>query len=245
MTIHILVVDLATPVASSDPYIHLDSFLSYAAGVESIGHDGLRNLEDGGEPRYFKDEMPLEKIEHNGDWVWAATAAMVAEPEEYRDESGTWNTTKWRKRFDVDLDHQIKRTNINTSSGEFKSYNADLPYNAADKLLFYFRGDAERTKEMVEAHVSGIGKKRSQGFGMINEVHVAEADESVESVLHHKGKVLRSIPSDWLTRVEPGVLHQQRTTKPPYWHPENQCMAVPPFEEVSARAVEPIQAVEA
>ena len=235
--VHTLVVDLATPVAASDPYIHLDSFLSYAAGVEAIGHDGLRELEDGGEPRYFKDEMPLAEVRHEGDWVWGCSAAMVAEPDEYRDETGDWNTTKWRKRFDVDLDHQVKRTNINTSSGEFKSYNASLPYNAADKLLFYFRGDAERTKAMIDAHVQGVGKKRSQGYGKINDIHVGDAE--AETAIWHDGRVLRALPSSWL-EVEPGAVHERRTTKPPYWHQANQTMAVRPFEEVSCRAVESV-----
>lgn len=225
-----LVVDLAAPVASSDPYIHLDSFLSYAAGIEAIGYDGIQSLDDGGDPEYFEDEMPLEKIEYKDDWVWNCSAAMVAKPDEYCDEEGNWNTTRWRKRFDVDLDHQVKRTHVNTSSGEFKSYNAALPYNAADKLFFYLKGDGERAKEMIEEHIPGIGKKTSQGFGAIKDVHLGDAE--ADNAVHYDGRILRSIPADWIT-PEPGTTFQRRTTKPPYWHQANQTMAVRPFEEVS------------
>jgi CRISPR type IV-associated protein Csf3 len=222
-------VDLGSPVASSDPFIHLDSFLSYAAGIEAIGWDGLQRLEESDEPEYFEDEMPLEKIEVDGEWVWACSSAQIASPDE--DMDGSWNVARWRKRFDHDLEHSVKDTQINITTGDFKSYNAALPYKGVRRLLFFFRGDPDRVKEMVESHVAAIGKKSSQGFGAVNDVEVSEA-EDMESAVYHEGHVLRSIPAGFLDGVEPGVRIERRTTKPPYWHADNQCMAVAPFEEI-------------
>lgn len=230
---HLLTIELGAPVASSDPYIHLDSFLSFAAGVESIGRDGLRELEDGGEPSYFEDEMPLDKYEHDGEWVWAASSAGIALQESPEDatEPQRWSATAWRSHFDHDPEHQIKETHINTSSGEFKSYNAALPYAAADTLTFFFEGDADRVVELIEKHVPGVGKKRSQGFGRIRNVSSKDIGNAVETAIFHNGRVLRAIPTAFAPTVQHGVTYERRTVRPPYWHHANQCMAIKPFTD--------------
>lgn len=237
--VHQLIARLAAPVAHSDPYIHLDGVLAYAAGVESIGYDGLDQLEDGGEPEYFMDEMPLNTYEFTGregetDWVWAASAAGIALPDsqDEHSEPERWSTTRWRKRFDMDPDHQIKRTQVNESSGEFKSYNAALPYAGTDTLRFFFEGDADRVEELLDRHIAAIGKKRSQGFGHIRRFEITDVSDTIDSSITHNSRTLRSIPAEWGDRVIPGVAIERRTTKPPYWHAHNQCMAYAPFSDV-------------
>lgn len=237
--VYCLRADLGSPVAASDPYIHLDSFVAYAAGVESVGHEGLEAMEDGDDPTYFVDEMPFRRYEIDGSWVWATSAAGIATPDAVDlSETERWSTTKWRKHFDDDPVHQIKETHINTSSGSFKSYNAALPYTGADALTFFFEpaadADADRVVELIEKHVSGIGKKRSQGFGRINELSVVPAGEAVESAIYHNERVLRSVPACFAERVPTGVRFERRTTRPPYWHAKNQEMAFTPFSEVPA-----------
>jgi len=232
--VYCLKIDLGAPVAASDPYIHLDSFVSFAAGVESVGRDGLDELEDGDEPEYWRDEMPFETYEVGDEWVWATSSAGIVNPEGDGDstEPKRWNTTRWRKRFDHDPEHQIKETHVNTSSGEFKNYNAALPYSATDSLTFFFEGDAERTVELIEEHVPAVGKKSSQGFGRIRDVQVTDASGAVESAIYHNGRVLRSLPAKFAPTVTSGVTYQRRTVRPPYWHAANQCMAVPPFVDI-------------
>ena len=234
-----LIVSLAAPVAHSDPYIHLDGILAYAAGVESIGYDGIDELKDGGTPEYFADEMPLDRYEcetrTNGTgWVWAASSAGIALPEsqEEHGEPERWSTTRWRNHFDMDPEHQIKQTQINTSSGEFKSYNAALPYAGTDTLRFFFEGDPFGVRELLNKHVAAIGKKRSQGFGHIRDFEINDVSEAIDSAITHNGRTLRSIPAEWGNRVPEEVLIERRTTKPPYWHAHNQCMAYPPFSDV-------------
>lgn len=235
--VYCLRVDLGSPIAASDPYIHLDSFVAYAAGVESIGHDGLAELEDGDEPQYFADEMPFRRYEVDGEWVWATTAAGIATPDGTDiDERERWSVTKWRKHFDDDPVHQVMETHINTSSGEFKSYNAALPYTGADELTFFFEPavgtDPERVVDLIETHVSGIGKKRSQGFGQIRDLDLVDATGAVESAIYHNGRILRSVPSTFVPVPDPSFHYERRTVRPPYWHQSNQAMAVPPFEDV-------------
>jgi len=232
--VHCLKIDLGAPVAASDPYIHLDSFVAFAAGVESVGRDGLDELEDGGEPEYWRDEMPFEMYEVGDEWVWATSSAGIAHPDGDGDSGAPerWNTTRWRTHFDHDPEHQIKQTHVNTSSGEFKSYNAALPYSATDSLTFFFEGDAERTVDLIETHVPAIGKKRSQGFGRIRDVQVTSADGAVESAIYRNGRVLRSLPATFAPTVVPGITYQRRTVRPPYWHQANQAMAYPPFVDV-------------
>jgi CRISPR type IV-associated protein Csf3 len=232
--VYCLKIELGAPVAASDPYIHLDSFVAYAAAVESVGHDGIDELEDGGEPEYWEDEMPFERYEVGDEWVWATTSAGIAHP--YGDgdsgEPERWNTTRWRTHFDHDPEHQIKETHVNTSSGEFKSYNAALPYAATDSLTFFFEGDADRVVELIEEHVPAVGKKRSQGFGRIRDVQVTSAEGAVESAIYHNGRVLRSLPATFAPTVVSGITYERRTVRPPYWHQANQAMAYPPFVDV-------------
>jgi len=232
--IHCIKINLGAPVAASDPYIHLDSFVSFAAGVESVGRDGLDELEDGGEPEFWRDEMPFETYEVGDEWVWATSSAGIAHPDGDGDGSAPkrWNTTRWRSHFDNDPDHQLKETHVNTSSGEFKSYNAALPYTAADSLTFFFEGDADRVVELIETHVPAVGKKRSQGFGRIRDVKVTSAEGVVESAIYHNGRVLRSFPATFTPAVVPEVTYERRTVRPPYWHQANQVMALPPFVDV-------------
>jgi CRISPR type IV-associated protein Csf3 len=236
-TVYCLRVDLGSPIAASDPYIHLDSFVSFAAGVEAIGHDGLAELEDGGEPEYFVEEMPFRRYGVGDEWVWATTAAGIATTDGTDlAEHERWSTTKWRKHFDDDPVHQVKETHINTSSGSFKSYNAALPYAGVDELTFFFEpapdSDPERVVELIERHVSGIGKKRSQGFGQIRDLDLVDATETVGSALYHNGALLRSTPASFADRVISGVRMERRTARPPYWHAANQTMAFTPFTEV-------------
>ncbi len=217
---------LAGPVAASDPFIHLDSFLAYAAGVEAIGFDELQQLS--GSPEYFEDEMPLEKTEVGDDWVWSCSAAHAG----YMDEPGMgeWFVARWRKRFDNDPEHAKKNTQVNITTGEFKSYNAALPYSPATELVFYFEGDAEAVQNLIDRHVAGIGKKNTQGYGLIRDIEITETGRS--SAVYHDGHVLRSVPARFLNGAETGVTIERRTTRPPYWHADNQCMAVAPFEEI-------------
>lgn len=231
-------IELGAPVAASDPFIHLDSFLSYAAGIEELGFEGLQELDEGDEPEYFEAEMPLEKIEVAGEWVWACSSALIAKPgsEDSVLNSNGWNVTRWRKRFDPDLENSVKDTQINITTGDFKSYNAALPYNAVDTLVFYFCGDPRRVKELVEENVPAIGKKRSQGFGVITDVSVEEETEA-ESPIFHDNQVLRSLPAQFLQGTPSGITIERRTVRPPYWHSGNQTLAVAPFEEISSANV--------
>lgn len=237
MTVRCCKIDLGAPVAASDPYIHLDSFVAYAAGVESVGRDGLDELEDGGDPEYWRDEMPFETYEVDGEWVWASSCASIATNESSDGPPGRWSTTRWRSRFDAKPEHQIRETNVNTSSGEFKSYNAALPYTATDSLTFFFEGDADRVAQLIETHVPAVGKKRSQGFGRITDVSVTSAEGAVESSIYHNGRILRSLPSTFAPTVIEGIRYERRTVRPPYWHQANQTMAYPPFVDVPRNAL--------
>jgi CRISPR type IV-associated protein Csf3 len=236
VSVHKLEVELAAPVAASDPFIHLDSFLTYAAGIEQIGFQALQELDPSSDdPRFFAETMPLKQYRSpiNDEWVWACSAAQVGEMDGLRGDDGSWNTTKWRKRFDHEADHQEKDTQVNITTGEFKSYNAALPYNPVDRLQFFFEGDADRVMDLLNRHISGIGKKRSQGFGKIRELSVADVSDHVASAVWNAGRTLRSLPASFLTETPTGIRVERRTVRPPYWHANNQTMAYPPFQDIS------------
>ena len=241
MTVYCLNVELGAPVSASDPYIHLDSFLSYASAVDELGYEGLDELEDSGEPDYFEDSMPLAQYEIDGEWVWAASSASIADPDadEFEDMSDNdrWSITRWRTRFDNDPEHQIKNTHVQTKSGPFKSYNAALPYSGVDNLDFYFEvadeNEPEEVLDLIEEYVPAIGKKRTQGFGEIQDVKLCEA-ATVESAILHDQRILRTFPNQFIDGTVKNVPYQARTVRPPYWHQDNQVEggAVPPFAQI-------------
>lgn len=194
----------------------------------------MQELSGSDEPRYFEKNMPLNKIEVAGEWVWACSSALIAKPGSDNSvlDNNDWNITRWRKRFDPDLENSVKDTQINITTGDFKSYNAALPYNAVDTLVFYFSGDPERVKELVEEYVPALGKKRSQGFGVIEDVSV-EKETEAQSPIFHDNQILRSLPAQFLKGTPSGITIERRTVRPPYWHSGNQTLAVAPFETVS------------
>ena len=257
-----LVARLGAPVASADPYIHLDGPLAYAVSRE-LGYTD-DDFEDGGPPTLFEEDIPLRRYAHDDEWVWAASAAAIATLDadarefdgdewdhgaaaawfEDTDPSAPehWSATRWRRRFDHDARHQRKSTHINTTSGPFKSYNAALPYAGAGKLTFFFEPrvgtDPERIPELLRAHLWGIGKKTSQGYGRVRSWELHEASGALQSAIHHNGRALSSLPAAWFAGVEPGVRNERRTIRPPYWHPDNQPdgLVVPPYEQAGALA---------
>ena len=234
MTVYELTIDLGAPVAAEDPFLHLDGVLSRAAGIESIGFAGLEDLSEDVPPEYFMGEMPLEQTIIGDEWVWNASAAIIGLPgtDDANQTTTTkhWHTKNWRKRFDVVLEHQARRTNINLKTGEFKAYDAALPYTPADELTFYFEGEPDRVTELLERHIPAIGKKRSQGYGQINAISVEETD--AESAILQNGVTMRSLPTSFGSRLPEQVHIEDRTVRPPYWHQDNKRMAYPPFTDV-------------
>lgn len=223
MTVYKLKVNLGSPLSASDPFIHFDGFLSYAAAVEEIGYDKLKQMDEyNDEPEYFRESVPLNSIEINGSWIWTASSAIISA-------DNGWNITKWRKRFDVDLEHQKKKTQIDIQSGKYKSYNAALPYNQIKELSFYFQGNKRKVKELLEKNVSHIGKKTSQGYGKIRKISIEETNR--DSAIYDGEKTLRTLPANFF-RIEPGVKIEKRAVRPPYWHPENFEFAVKPFTKI-------------
>jgi len=237
-TVYMAVFDLSGPPASSDKFIHFDGVLSFAAAVESVGYDGLDELDDGGEPEYWADEMPLRKVEVGDDWVWAASAlfAPVADDDGDPQEPPEWTTERWRSRFDHVAKHQRRDTQVAVTSGPFKSYNAAQPRAVTDTARFFFEvaDDAgpEDVAGLLSAHITHIGAKSSQGFGHINDFEIHDVTGSVPSALFSSGCVLRSLPVSFADHIPSGAYFEDRTTRPPYWHAANQELAFPPFVEV-------------
>jgi CRISPR type IV-associated protein Csf3 len=237
--VYMVVFDLSGPPASSDKFIHFDGLLSFAAGVESVGYDGLDELDDGGEPEYWADEMPLRQVSVGDDWVWAASslfAPMEADGEPR--EPPEWTTERWRSRFDNVPKHQQKRTQVAVTSGAFKSYNAAQPHAVADTARFFFEPAADATPqdvaELLKAHITHVGAKSSQGFGHITDFEIQDVSDAVGSALYLNGCTMRSLPVSFVEHIPSGAYFEDRTTKPPYWHAANQELAFPPFAEVDA-----------
>jgi len=234
-------VDLASPVASSNPVLHADGPLQYAKALQEIGRDGINELDPDNPPQYFdlplvkeRAKQPAKKITT---WIWRCSALHPVV------ESDAWNATKWRKRFDVDLDHQKKDTQINKTAGKYKSYNATLPYTHASKLVFYAdTKEPEKIMRLLKS-LKGIGKKTSQGYGKIQDISFEQS--SVDPVLHDE-TMMRHVPVEFFTSTngenhgfaEAKMTAKRIPTKPPYWHADNHEFGVPAFTDLNEKAQE-------
>lgn len=238
MSVYCLAVELGAPVASSHRFLHLDGPLSFAAGVESIGRDGLDELAEGGTPEYFEDAMPLKQYEIDDTWVWAASAIAVGrEVDGSVRDPDQWHATYWRYRFDHEPDHQAKRTQVETSSGDYKSYNAALPYLETERVAFFFEpapdAEPEDVYRLLDSHVPHLGKKGSQGYGVIDSMEVYEVGDQIDSAIYHGGRTLRALPASVCARVPKQTRFERLSTRPPYWHAENHEMAYASGTELS------------
>lgn len=146
-------------------------------------------------------ELPLARLGQGDDWYWACSFAcgeILGEEIVY-----------WHKRFDSQnaeefVDFGKRRGAVNTSSAKYKNYRMPMVKVLVPELVWYAVGELSDVERLVKK-IPALGKKRSQGFGIVREWIVAEWPEDLSS--------LRAIPD------ENGEFYTG--IKPPYWLPLN------------------------
>lgn len=213
-------VRLASPVVVDVFSVHLDGVLAKA-----VLHDvGLPVENMNYVTEVWDIPLPLEREEG----VWTASALWC--PDAAR------GITYWRKRWDNFYVRWVrKRKKINIGFGAFRAYNMPMMTIAAPIMMFYGRGAVSEVFRLLK-HFTHIGKKGSQGYGIVREWIVRPVRSAPCMVYEYPdGKVLsmRSLPVKWLDKHG----YRARATislavRPPYWHPDSQDEGVLPFTEV-------------
>lgn len=185
-----------------DGYFPLDSILVRAV------------YERAGRPQV--DEAPtvdcLERRGAGDEWYYACSFAMA----EWKAEGKSF----WVKRPRYsEIVQRSGAKSLTVKSGQFKGYNMPIFYLLADEIRWYCVGDANVVRDLL-AGIDCIGKKRSQGWGVIRSWTV---EPSVEDWSEARGGVVtRAIPA--LAAADRGLDGDPGWygVRPAYWDVDNQ-----------------------
>jgi len=158
--------------------------------------------------------LPLARVdEHGPNWYYAASWAQWGP---HVDGGDHWSCRLALGRTKY-LDEA--RSSVDIASGRYKSYRMPIFYRHALKISWYAIGEPERISRLLP-HMTHIGKKTSQGFGVVNEWKVEQVDKDM-SVYGPDGRLVRSVPSNEGTGILCGF-------RPSYWLPKNQTLCKTP-----------------
>jgi hypothetical protein len=139
--------------------------------------------------------------------------------------------SRFRKRWSPDQDGNIKwgkrKAKFDTSQGAEKSYDLPLFLRVTPRIDWFCIGNPDEVKSLLDC-VTGLGKKRSQGFGQVCQWDVTEIDQDWSLVKDKElmkpvsGKVYSSLDLDRFYNV------LKWGWKPPVWLPENQALCFMP-----------------
>jgi len=202
-------------VATTDGYLPIDSILSYA-WIKINKPDELYNSNPNAlsMEEMIIPELPIEKREMAGEWYWAASFAIYQAEGEFID--------YWHKRFDKEHEQFLtgRKMTFYPQSGRFRSYRMPLPGDLTQRIVWYCYGNSAKTlKLLIDAAITHIGKKRSQGYGLIKQWKVEETDEDY-SEIGPDGGLMRSMlkPPEGL---QGNTIMRRYGIRPPYWHVDN------------------------
>lgn len=202
-------------IATTDGYLPIDSILSYA-WIKLNCPDELYNSNPNAlsMQEMIIPELPLEKREMAGEWYWASSFAIYQSEGEFIDH--------WHKRFDKEFEQFLggTKTTFYPQTGRFRSYRMPLPGELTKRAVWYCYGDMTATLGLlIEAAITHIGKKRSQGRGLIKRWQAKEIEEDYSEV-GPDGELMRSM------LMPPKGLREETVVRrygirPPYWHVDN------------------------
>lgn len=187
-----------------------DGILAYCWMKEKYGEVPQKLTINEAEVESF--ELPLKKHE---DGYFMASWLMFDESN-HVEAVGSWKK-RWANEHDHLTNFQGKKRKVRVVAGEFKSYNMPLVLHNVGKCWFYFDGDAEAVKSLIEKHLWGIGKKTSQGYGEIGRFEIEKVD------FNPFQEIIRPIPiKQEDLKNAGGVAMRWMGWKPPYWLPQHQ-----------------------
>lgn len=193
-----------------DSYFPLDSILARAV-YERIGNPEVTAA------------PPVECLERRGqdtEWYYACSFAQA----EWKGEGKSF----WVKRPRYsEIIGRSDTKSMTVKSGRFKGYNMPIFYLLAEEIRWFCVGDIGEVRSLLSG-IESIGKKRSQGWGVVREWAVEESAEDWSE--SRNGVVTRAIPAVAASNMgldgDPGWYG----IRPAYWDAENQAdVFLPPM----------------
>lgn len=113
------------------------------------------------------------------------------------------------------------RKNILTSSGPYKSRHAPLTVYRIDEIVWFCHGDRREIKKLLK-NIRALGKKRSIGFGNVNDWIIEEIEKDNSIIAGSDRVLMKTVPREEAIRLKATAFQiSYGGFRPPYWHPDN------------------------
>ncbi len=129
---------------------------------------------------------------------------------------GKESTHKYYKRFDEESETFNCKKKIETGKGKFKNYSNTINITHTKEVYFYCVGNKELIEKLLQG-ITAIGKKISQGFGLVGEWSIEETEERNWLDVNN---ILRPIPIDFFSKNNNKNI-KYVSYKFPYWYNGN------------------------
>lgn len=212
---------VSSPIYLNNPFIHLDSIISYLCFREALG-ELFYNLPTEKTINTSNLKLPIKQTND----VYHASIGIYKYPLRlYVD--------KLYKRFTdketYKLTHKQQKGRIKTNQGHFKDFMINMPMLITNEINFYTNADKKEIKRLLH-HLTHIGKKTSIGSGRIHKIIIEETSEDYS--FFKDNKIMRTIPTSFKLPVIPGMTFQKASYKPPYWDKNNVTMCIVPQNQI-------------
>lgn len=191
-----LTIDLGAGVALGHPWINGEGLIERLALIDHAGRDYdeyVARLEERG-------PVDLRPIVDTG----LAYTDEVAHASVSQFDTDRQATTTIYSSYDEVQAHAIggsrPRTKIPIGGGTFKSQMIDVVYRPARQCVFFFRGDRNRLAELLDWHLTDLGKHTARGFGRVRDWSLDVIDADYSLVHPTAGVAMRPLPTEQLDR---------------------------------------------
>lgn len=203
-------------VSVSDGYLPFDGVL-YSAYARKY-HPELLHTPILEQDSIIDFPLPLQKIVDNKYSYYNCSFAFFEKVAE--------DTRLFNKRYDTNFSERFvnfgnKRGVVETRKGKFKNARVPLSIILTQKIEWYAVGEMQEVKSLL-SYINKIGKKGSQGIGLVKEWIVEEIEQ--EQCL-----LLRAIP-------DPNGLYEM-SIQPPYHLKPKVKVIVPDSKELGCNAL--------
>jgi len=169
-------------------------------------------------------ELPIEKGDLGGEWYWKVSAPCYQISAETQD--------RFRKRWDyqeTSLNWGKRKPKWTTSEGAEKSYDLPVFLRHTERIDWFAVGEPDEVLSLLQ-QCSGIGKKRSYGYGQVSRWEVKTIAEDWH--LWREEQLMRPIPTERIMDAgrgcPQGLFILRWAWRPPGWLHSNRVMCFMP-----------------
>ena len=213
---------LSSPIAVYDDYTpQLEGLLIYLF-LDRLGlahpNPNLQQIKDC--EKIIGERLPIKKNNKYGFYYCSNPVYTYISEEK----------SNFRKRWDTDnkyINWGKRKAKIETSQGAEKNYDLPLFLRSTTRIDWFCIGDKSEI-EILLKNCTGLGKKRSHGFGQVSTWEVTEIQENWSLIRNGElmkpvsGKVFQELKIDKFYNL------MQWGWKPPVWLPENKDLCCMP-----------------